>query len=428
MNDTPLRFATAEDVWRLLQARVRPGRTETLRAIDALGRVLAADVQHALDYPPFDRAIMDGYAVRCADFETRAAGSGNGVRLRVVGLQRAGGGAAPVVASGTCVQINTGAAVPAGADAIVMVEKSSPVGADVVELLDHPKPGQHIERRAGLGRRGERLVAAPARITPGVLSAIAAAGLREVCVYAAPRVALLTTGDELLLSSDDARVANGPSNAERQGADQIPESNSIVLRRLIEACGGRTACVWHAPDQLDALRAALADGLKCDVLCITGGMSKGSHDLVPPALESLGVQWLVTSLNLKPGKPTRIGRGPAGTWVVGLPGNPVSCVVCFWLFARPILSGLQGLPAGRPIHCTAILAQPLPATGERPMFMPARWFADADGAARASPQPWRGSGDPFGLAQANALVYRPARAPAAVAGASVSVFPLFEMQ
>ncbi len=407
MHSRPLSNARAEQVWSLLADQVRAGPVVQRLTRQAVGQVLAADVRTAFDFPPHDRAVMDGYAVRAADFANGAA------VLHCAGLVRAGEVQGPDVIPGGCVRINTGGALPTGADAVVMVERSTELDGGRVELRDAPRHEQHVERRGAILRRGELIIRAGSRIAPGAVAAIVAAGVTRVSVLARPRVAVITTGDEL-----------APADALELRRGQIHDSNGIAISAMATACGADVEVLGATPDDADALRAQLATGLESDVLCVSGGMSKGTHDLVVPVLESLGVRWLVESLFLKPGKPTRIGRAPSGAWVVGLPGNPVSCAVCFVLFGRVILAGLQGLPVRPPLHLSAELDADLPETGARPMYHPAEWHAVGGGKSCLTPLPWRGSGDPFGLAAANALIRRDAAAPAAVRGETVPFVPL----
>ncbi|TWT45164.1 Molybdopterin molybdenumtransferase [Phycisphaerae bacterium RAS1] len=414
MPPLPLKNAYARQVWDLLAEQVRPA-APTDRPLDGLlGATLAEDVRAQSDFPPFDRAIMDGYAVLSADFA-------DGPRaLQLSGLARAGGDAAAPLTSGTCVQINTGAPIPPGADAIVIVENSrgaagetpAPLNSSTqVFLDDRPSPGQHIERRGAIVRTGDLLIRGGTRIGPGELATVAAGGRRALRAFEAPTVALLSTGDELVDPGD------------QPGPGQIIDSNSIALSGCVRDAGGRPTLLGRCPDEPNLLQQRLRDALRHRIACVTGGMSKGTHDLVPAAFESLGVAWLVESLKLKPGKPTRIGRGPQGQWIVGLPGNPVSCVVCFLLLVRPIIDGLSGRPPAPPPHFSGMLNADLPANGSRPMYQPAEWRAGPRGEVTVTPNPWRGSGDPFGLCGANALLYRPENALPAARGDQVLFIP-----
>lgn len=398
MPEAPLKMATAEQVWQMLAKTTTPLQPVCLSCRDAFGHFLAEDVASTQDYPPFDRAVMDGFAIRAADLEAGSA------RLRCRGLVAAGNPHALRVESGMCVQINTGGPLPSGADAIVIVEKAERESEDWVRLTDRPAPGQHIEKRGGIVTRGGVIARDRTRVGAGTLAALISGGVKMVRCHPAPRVSLLCTGDELVDAGQELRDA------------QIPDSNSAVLEQLIRESGGSLRVTSRAADEREHLVETLRSMLDCDLLVVTGGMSKGSHDLVPGVLEDLGITWFVTSLDLKPGKPTRIGRMPGGAWVLGLPGNPVSCAVCFLLFGRPILLALQGQSVSAASFLRGILDQAVPANGARPMYHPANWYVDQDGQIRVAPIHWRGSGDPFGMAGANALLKRERDAPPAAAG------------
>jgi molybdopterin molybdotransferase len=231
-------------------------------------------------------------------------------------------------------------------------------------------------------------------------------------VFSRPRVAQLSTGDELV------------ERGEELSTGQIHDTNSVALEELIREAGGETVMFGRCPDDPSALRASLELGLANDLLCVTGGMSRGTHDLVPKLLGELGVDWLAVGARLRPGKPLRIGRSEGGCWVIGLPGNPVSCAVCFALFGRVMLEGLQGLPVDKPPHVMGVLEGELPAGGERPQYEPAEWSVGREGEIRVSPVLWRGSGDPFGMALANALIYRAAGVSGVSRGEAVLFVPL----
>ncbi len=407
MQVVPRQMITVEEVWSLLADHVRPLDSQRVSSGGAVGRVLAEDVRAGFDFPPFDRAMMDGYAVRSSDFERGPA------TLRPLGLSRAGAATELPVEPGTCVQINTGAPLPAGADAVVMVEKSAAAG-DHVHLDDQPHPGQHVTERGAMRTRDDLVLRAGTRLTPGGLAAIVSAGVAEISVFRTPRVAVLVTGDEL------AHV-EGP-----RAPDQIIDSNGTVLVGLIAEAGAAPIVLPAVGDDREALRARITEGLDCDLLCVTGGMSKGTHDFVPEILSTLGVQWHVTSLKMKPGKPTHVGRAPNGAWVLGLPGNPVSCAVCFLLIGRWLARGLQGLPTAPPGHFLGTVAADLPGNGPRPLYQPARWSPGPRGENWLTPSDWQGSGDPFGFATANALLIREAGAPPLPRGDSIRFIPFDE--
>jgi molybdopterin molybdotransferase len=406
MDFQTLSAPRAEAVWAALVEQLRPLRQRQIPIEHAMGAVLAEEVRAPADYPPFDRATMDGYAVRTADF---AAGR---ARLRSKGLVRAGAEYPVPLEPGCCVQINTGGPIPPGADAVVVIEKAREEPEGFVELVDEPRAGQNIEPRGSLRQADEPIAPAGTRIDVGTIAALVAGGCTRVAVWAHPQVVLLSTGDELAARGRPLRYG------------QILDSNSIALEELIRRAGGETVMLGRCTDEPAELRASLELGLAHDLLVVSGGMSRGTCDLVPGLLEELGVRWLVNGLDLKPGRPMRIGRSPAEGWVLGLPGNPVSCAICFLLFGMMILDGLQGLPVRPPPRLRGVLQGELAAGGSRPMFHPATWSADADGTPVLQPLNWRGSGDPFGLISCNALICRPENAEPARRGAAVQFLPL----
>ena len=405
MNFETLTAATVDQVWAALDAQVEPGPVQELAIEQALGCALARDVYPAQGFPPFDRATMDGYALRSADVPRVDT------RLRLAGLVRTGG-RPPPLEPGTCVRINTGAPVPAGADAVIMVEKCSEAGPDLIQMNDTIAPGKNIDPQGSLLKKEDLLARAGTRVHAGSVLALAAGGISRVTVHRPPRVALLSTGEEVIEIGQEL------------DAGQIYDSNGITLAELIRQAGGTCGSRGRCPDEAPVLRPALEHGLTHDLCCAIGGMSKGTHDLVPALLEEMGVRWLIRGLHLKPGRPMRIGRAPSGCWVVGFPGNPLSCMVCFFLFVRGLLGRMQGLPRSRPDHASGILEADVTPGGDRPTYRPARWSAGPEGGIRVAPLTWRGSGDPFSLASANALVYRPERAPAAWRGETVTFAPL----
>jgi molybdopterin molybdotransferase len=287
----------------------------------ALGRVLAEAVRAPGDVPPFDNSAMDGFAVRAAD-------SGAGVLLRIVDESRAGAPASVPIGAGEACAISTGAEIPQGADAVVRVEDTRRQDA-TVELLVGVERGRDL-RHAGDDVRAGALVLEPGvRIGPAELGVLASVGRASVVVGPRPRVGVVTTGDELV--GVDAPLVPGA----------VRNSGAYVIPALVERAGGRTVSVAHARDDPALIRSAIATALEADVTVITGGMSVGRHDHVSDVLESLGVTRRFAGVALKPGKPVSFGtRGE--TLVFGLPGNPVSSLVTFLLFARPALQALAG--------------------------------------------------------------------------------------
>jgi molybdopterin molybdotransferase len=294
---------------------------ETVALSDALGRVLAEEVHAPGDVPPFDNSAMDGFAVRASD-------SGAGVLLRIVDESRAGAPSGVTVGAGEACAISTGAVIPAGADAVVRVEDTRRQDG-AVELLVSVERGRDL-RHAGDDIQAGALVLEPGlRIGPAELGVLASVGRANVLAGPRPRVAVVTTGDELV--AVDAPLSPGA----------VRNSGAYVIPALVERAGGRTVSVAHARDDPALIRAAIAGALDADVAVITGGMSVGRHDHVSDVLESLGVTRRFAGVALKPGKPLSFGTRGA-TLVFGLPGNPVSSLVTFLLFARPALQALGG--------------------------------------------------------------------------------------
>ncbi|MGH2851680.1 MAG: molybdopterin molybdotransferase MoeA [Solirubrobacteraceae bacterium] len=326
-----------EEARERVLAHARALTAEPIGLGEALGRVLAADVTADADVPAFDNSAMDGFAVRAAD-------SAPGARLRVVDESRAGTPAAAVVGEGEACAISTGAAMPAGADAIIRVEDTR-VADGVVELLVAVERDHDVRHAGSDVRAGDVVLRAGTRLDPSQLGVLASVGRSTLLAGPRPRVALVTTGDELI--AVDAPL--GPGEVRNSGAHVIPA--------LVERSGGVCVSVAHARDDPEEVRATIGAALECsDVTVITGGMSVGRHDHVAEALAVLGVELHVDGIALRPGKPTSFGtRGAA--LVFGLPGNPVSSFVTFLLLARPALLALAGEHPAR-LRTTAILDAP----------------------------------------------------------------------
>jgi molybdopterin molybdotransferase len=332
-----LSIAEAQDA--ILAAAVALPAEEVALAA-AHGRVLAEDVSAAHDVPPFDNSAMDGFAV-----------AGTGPSFAVVGESRAGAPYAGALGEGEAVEISTGAAVPAGADAVVPVERSTnPVtGTGFVDLEGEIRPGDHIRRAGEDLRAGAVVLARGTRVGAAELGVAAGAGRAAVLVAMRPQVAIVATGDEL--------VAPG----EPLGPGQIHDSNALSLAALVHEAGGEVTASLRATDDRDRTIAALDEALSsANLVLVSGGVSVGPHDHVKPALEALGVEERFWRVALRPGKPTWFGtRGD--TLVLGLPGNPVSALVTFVLFAKPALAALQGAappPRRRVLLAAAVQRHP----------------------------------------------------------------------
>jgi molybdopterin molybdotransferase len=352
-----------------------------------LGAVLAEDVASDLDMPPYDKALMDGYAVRSADLP-----DGRGT-LAVVEEVTAGRTPRHALRAGQATRIMTGAPMPAGADAVVMVERTRAEGDRVVIEDRPPQPGQNVMPRGREMRAGETVLAAGAVLRPQELGLLATVGRTTAQVHPAPRVAVLSTGDEVVEAG------------ERTGPGQIRNGNGPMLCAQVARAGGVPHYLGIARDHLDSLRPRVAEGLGADVLVLSGGVSAGKLDLVPGVLQEAGVQPHFHKVEMKPGKPVFFGsRGDA--LVFGLPGNPVSALVCLELFVRPALRRLAGHAEPGPSLVRAALAEDFAYRTDRPTYHPAQLAVDEAG-WRVRAAPWYGSPDLRGLTGANAFVVFP---------------------
>jgi molybdopterin molybdotransferase len=388
----------------LAGAATLPAETAPLH--DAAWRVLAEPIAALRTQPPFDASAMDGYAVRAADIAALPAS------LSVIGEAPAGRRFAGKVGSGEAVRIFTGAPVPDGADTILLQEdaRASDDG-QTVEALESTARGRHV-RRAGLDfREGDALLPAGRILDPAALSLAAAANHDTLPVVARPRVAILATGDELL-----------PPGS-RPGPDQIIASNGYGIAALVRADGGEPLDLGIVPDRKDAMAAAVerARRERAHVIVTLGGASVGDHDLVHGVLTGLGMTLDFWKIAMRPGKPLMVGR-LGGVHVLGLPGNPVSSLVCAHLFLRPLLAKLGGCEFAPDIR-DAVLGEATKANDHRRDYVRAR-TDERDGRLVAAPFPTQDSSMLRTLAEANCLIIREANAPAAEQGEPCRVLML----
>ena len=393
----------AEALERLL-APLKPLGPEQVAVADAAGRVLAEDVISRRTQPPFAVSAMDGYAVRAADVARVPA------RLAVVGAAPAGQAYGKPLGPGEAVRIFTGAPVPEGADCIVIQEDTEREGETVIVREGAP-PGRYI-RPAGLDfREGDRGLAKGTRLTARDVGLAAAMNRPWLLVHRRPRVAILPTGDEVVLPGDPV------------GQHQIVSSNGFALGALVTAAGGLPVQLPIAPDDGAALQRIAEAAVGVDLLVTTGGASVGEHDLVRDALGASGLTLDFWQVAMRPGKPLMFGRY-RDTPMIGLPGNPVSSLVCGLLFVKPAVERLQGLAPAASIAPRARLAAPLGANDRRQDYLRARLRRGADGALEAEPFSRQDSSMLSLLAQSDCLVVRPPHAPPAAAGEWVEIVPL----
>ena len=401
----------------LIERAAAPLPPRRMPLLEACGRLLAAPVVSDVDSPPWDRAMMDGFAVRSEDFSDGAA---EVVELDVTVDLAAGDVTTLEIARGACGRIMTGAPIPAGADAVVPVESAVDDTAGMhaggrVRLRDGRfHAGQHIARRGAAFRRGQEVLSAGMRLGSAEIGLAAEAGATHVLVPPRVRVAILSTGSELV----------PPAAVPAYG--QTRNSNGPMIAAAVQLLGAEPIPLGIAADRPEAIRAAVAQGLAADVLVLSGGVSAGDLDLVPEIFRQCGVEKIFHKVRLKPGKPVWFGmlrrEQATPTLVFGLPGNPASSLVCFELFARPAIAILAGLPReswhlrrGR-----GRLTAAAKAAADRPVYLPCR-LMPVDGGLAATPLPWSGSSDLLGLAGAAGLLALPAGGRRYEAGEDVEI-------
>ena len=393
-----------EEARRRLGAALRPiARIERVRLADAVGRVSAADVTSPIDVPPFARSAMDGYAVASAD--TASATRSTPVRLRLVDRIYTGHVSSIAVERGTCAEIATGAPLPPGADAVVMVEESGrSEGDDDIRIFAAAAAGQHVGRRGADIAAGDRAIAAGDFLSPSRIGAIAAVGRADAEVFARPRVAILSTGNEVI-------EPGGPL-----AAGQIYDVNRFTLAAVVATHGGIAEPHRAAQDTAAALIDALDACAGADLIVFSGGSSVGERDLVVDAVAARG-EMIFHGIAVRPGKPTAfatIGAG-SGTPFFGMPGNPTSCLSNAYILLVPFLRALARLPPHAPRTVEAPLGRRIASAVNRHQFYTVRL---RDGVALPA---FKGSGDITSLSQADGYIEIPADQSVVEEGTSVTV-------
>jgi molybdopterin molybdotransferase len=393
-----VKLLSVDDARARMLAEIAPLPAEIVPLAQSIGRVLAEDVAAVRDQPPFAASAMDGWAVRSADTPGQ---------LKIVGESAAGHGFEGRVGAGEAVRIFTGAALPAGCDAMAIQEDVERDGDTV--RAPQVAPGQHIRPAGGDFKAGAVLLGRGARIDPWRLSLAASAGRAEVMVPRRPCVALLSTGEEIV----EAPATPGPF--------QIYDSGVPALAAMIEAWGGQVIRAKPVRDDLEAVIEALRTA-NADLVVTVGGASVGDHDLVRAAGQTLGLSLRVESVNVRPGKPTFFGILGDGRRMLGLPGNPASAFVCAEMFLRPILNAYQGAPTDL-VTMEAMLFERLPANGPREHWMRAR-LQHVRGMVVVKPYFDQDSSLVSVFAASDALMRRVPGAPASEKGEVVEVLPL----
>ena len=378
--------------------------TRVVDLLSASGMVLAEPLHARHTQPPFDASAMDGYAVRLKDVATLPA------RLRVVGAAAAGHRFNGAVGAGEAARIFTGAPVPSGADAIV-IQENTELDAQHVIITSGSPDAEHIRPGGGDFAVGNLIIPANARLSTRDITLAAAGGHARLTVRRAPIVAILATGDELVMPGVEPN------------ADQIVCSNPYGIAAMVTAAGGEPHLLGIAKDTRASLDAHIASAAGADILVTLGGASVGDHDLVGPALAARGLDLAFWKIAMRPGKPMMFGR-LGSQRVLGLPGNPVSSLITARLFLVPLIRKLLGLVPEPPRRQTAPLAISLEANGPRTHYMRAVWQQDSEGVDRVRPLPNQDSSLLTPLAIADCLIVRPIGAPLAAAGDRVEVLPM----
>ncbi|HXO35075.1 MAG TPA: gephyrin-like molybdotransferase Glp [Candidatus Acidoferrales bacterium] len=395
-----------EDARRVVEdhaSQRSPGAHETVDLVRAAGRILAEPVAADRDIPPFPRSTRDGYAVRAADLAQLPA------KLTLKGEIKAGPrpGSAPTLNPGEAFSIMTGAPLPPGADAVVMIEYSSRE-RDSVEITKQVAAGENIVLQAAEANRGSLLLPRGLRLNEAAIALAASVGKSRLNVYIRPRVAVLATGDEIV--DLDAEV--GPA--------QIRNSNSYSLAVQIQEAGGEPVLLPIAPDEPLRLRQLIEQGFQADLLLMTGGVSMGRYDLVEPVLAEMRAEFFFTGAKIQPGGPVVFGRVPCGAgafaseglvqepnkYFFGLPGNPVSTMVTFELFARPVIEALAGMSPRPLTFLHARLKSEIRVKLGLKRFLPAILSGQYEN-TQAELVPWQGSGDIAARVRSNCFLVIP---------------------
>ena len=389
-------------------AAIAPVGTEQVSLADAAGRTLAADAVARLTQPPMAVSAMDGYAVRAADVGKVP------VTLKVIGTVPAGRPFAGSVGAGEAVRIFTGAPLPEGADTIVIQEDTAAegAGANARVVVKEAAALGHYVRKAGLDfKAGDALLQAGRLLSPRDVGLCAAMNVPWLTVRRKPRVAILATGDEIV------------QPGETIGPGQIVSSNSWALAAFVAANGGEAINIGIAPDEKATLKTMAESARGADLLVTTGGASVGDHDLVQSALGEIGLSLDFWKIAMRPGKPLMFGK-LGTTPLLGLPGNPVSSLVCSLLFLAPMLAKFLGRPETEPRRITVRLGTDLKANDQREDYLRAAFARGPDGAVVANPFRAQDSSMMATLAKADGLIVRAPHAPALKAGEPVEVIPL----
>ena len=379
-----------EEALNIVLESVQRIEAEKAGIIDSFGRVLAEDIKSDCDIPAFDYSAMDGYAVRSAD--TKGASAGNGVKLRVVGEFRAGGDTSARVEKGQAVKIMTGAPIPQGADAVVMVEDTSMEG-DNVEVFEEAEKGENIRLAGEDIKNGDLVIKRGTLLKEGHVGMLAALGIPAVSVKRRPKVAILATGDEVISIDEDIKPG------------KVRNSNAYSLHAQVLACGGIPINKGVASDNKEGLKAKLRSCLDCDIIITSGGVSMGEYDYVKDVMIDMGMDLKFWKIAMRPGKPNLFGV-INGKPFFGLPGNPVSTMIGFEVFVRPAIQKMLGRISDDRSEVEAVLEEDIKKKKGLKFFIRAqtRWEDSGYVTRTTGPQ---GSGILSSMAKADSLIILP---------------------
>lgn len=369
--------------------------TELIDLEKSINRILAEKISADTDLPPFNRSQMDGFAARAED--VNAASQENPVKLKIVGESIAGKGFGGKIKTGEAVRIMTGAPIPDGSDAVQKKESAreifSEAGETLVEILAAAKPNQNIVKLGAETKKGDKIFSKGEIVTAKMIAPLAAFGYARVEVFKRPRAMILATGSEIV------------EPHQKPKRDQIRNSNSATLKILAEQSGAKAKILPLVRDEIENLKQTIVDAAKtCDVLIISGGVSVGDYDFTKPALREIGAEIFFEKVSLRPGKPTVFAK-LNDTLIFGLPGNPVSVAVTFYLFVRTALLTMQSAKNCELKEGFAVAAEKIKAAKERDSFLPVFIEANADGKLVIESLRFSGSSNFIAFARANALVF-----------------------
>ena len=385
-----LTFEEARHVVEEHASKLRPNGKELVELVDSTGLLLAEPILADRNFPPFPRSTRDGFAIRTGDLSKLPT------KLQVTAEIKAGSDLKIKVEPGQAAAIMTGAAVPQGSDAVVMVEYTARQG-DWVEVTKGVSSGENIVPSGSEAKRGERLLAPGTRLDHAAVAAAASVGKSHLLVYLKPKVAVLATGDEIV----DLDVM--------PASHQMRNSNTYSLAAQIQAAGGEPVLLPIAPDEPERLRELMADGFEADLLLLSGGVSMGKYDLVEQVLAEFDAEFFFTGAQIQPGKPIVFGRALHGRdwkYFFGLPGNPISTMVTFELFARVMLEAVAGLTPHKLVFLHARLKSEIKTKTGLKRFLPAILSGELEH-TEVELAKWQGSGDLAAVSRANCYIVIP---------------------